>query len=36
MTIYEYTKVHTVTFLRNLVKFCEFLSKRIMDRNAAA
>jgi hypothetical protein len=25
-----------VTFLRNLVNFCEFLSKRIMDRNAAA
>jgi hypothetical protein len=22
-----------VTFLRNLVKFCEFLNKRIMDRN---
>jgi hypothetical protein len=25
-----------VTFLRNLVNFCEFLSKRIMNRNAAA
>ena len=25
-----------VTLLRNLVKFCEFLSKRIMERNAAA
>jgi hypothetical protein len=25
-----------VTFLRNLVKFCKFISKRIMDRNVAA
>ena len=25
-----------VTFLRNLVNFCEFLSKGIMDRNAPA
>ena len=25
-----------VTSLRNLVKFCEFLSKSIMKRNAAA
>jgi hypothetical protein len=32
-----YSNFHeNVTFLRNLVNFCEFLSKRIMDRNAAA
>ena len=34
---YYYSNFYeNVTLLRNLVKFCEFLSKSIMERNAAA
>jgi hypothetical protein len=35
--IIQYSNFYeNVTFLRNLVNFCKFLNKKIMDRNAAA